>query len=421
MSVRFLTTILLAAGLAASKPISKPNTLSALAIRQGEPAKVDTSPNQRYDMAAALAALEAKAQQEVIQIKVDNLIIIDANIDNGDDGKGDRKDEESAEVARKDEEAAATQQLMLQQANQALAVEQQANAQQNEMDNVFRMTALAQKEPDKSTVLLVVQEIRITIEVDVNVDDEKKEKRKVEAAMYKQEAIVANRGKRQTETVMIYSPRTLTAIDIAATDEAEATPTDSTNATAPATKTIDAVLYNAKPTHTAIMEDPAAGMRAIWEAALEDRQSAEDRKKDVELNVEIAVEIKVQIEDDGKKGGERGGRKDDKNNKDGEDDGGKDRKDGAEDREREEKQRQDEEERQRKEEKKKEEKKKEEKKKEEKKKEEEAEKQQAEKQQANKEQEKKKEEKEEEEEKGEKEKEKKTDQEENGIKVALVQ
>jgi hypothetical protein len=153
-------------------------------------------------MAAALAALEAKAQQEVIQIKVDNLIIIDANIDNGDDGKDDRKDKESAEAAREDEEAAATQQLMLQQVNQALAVDQQANAPENEMDNVLRMTALAQKEPDKSTVLLVVQEIRITIEVNVNVDDEKEEKRKVEAAMYKQEAVVANRGKRQTETVM---------------------------------------------------------------------------------------------------------------------------------------------------------------------------------------------------------------------------
>lgn len=96
----------------------------------------------------------------------------------------------------------AAKRLMLQQVNHALAIDQQVNAATNERDNVLRAMALLQKEPDKSTVVLVVREIIISIELEVEGDNKERERKKVDARMYKQEAIVANRGKQETQTVM---------------------------------------------------------------------------------------------------------------------------------------------------------------------------------------------------------------------------
>ncbi|KAF2624887.1 hypothetical protein BU25DRAFT_128073 [Macroventuria anomochaeta] len=362
MSTKILTTILLAAGLAASKPIASPHILQDLARRQDVPAKIDTCASSGSRMISALATLESRAQEEVVQINADNFIIVNIDVNNKDnrdrnedrakDGKEDNAQDNKnadANAAREKEEDAAAQQLMLQQVNRALLADQQANAAKNEVDNVLRAMALAQKEPHKSTVLLVVQEIKISIEIEVQVDDEKKEKRKIDTSVFKQEAIVANPGQADTETVMVYDPRTLTATDVPASPEATDAANDTKPAEVPASKTVEAVLYNTRPTYTAIAEDPAAMMRAALEAALEDRQKYENRAKDVELNVEIAVEIKVEIEKDH---GQDNGRNNGRNDKDDGKNDGKNDDDRNEDRERErqekEQQKQDQDERERK-------------------------------------------------------------------------
>jgi hypothetical protein len=200
----------------ASKPVALPHALQTLAARQNAPVKVDTSPNPNPNLISYLATLGSKAQQETVQINAETLIMISIDTNKDRDSKakddlraedGDKintkdKGEENVEAARNNGEEAAAQQVMLQQVNQALAIDQQANALTNEMDNVFRMAAFAQKDPEKSTVVVMVQEIKISIEIVVQVDDEKEEKRKVDASVYKQEAMVANRGKQETETVM---------------------------------------------------------------------------------------------------------------------------------------------------------------------------------------------------------------------------
>lgn len=169
-------------------------------------------------MIAALSALESKGRDEVTQVKVDNLIVInidgndqegrgrDRNNDNGRKKNGDNNGQARAgandDAARKKEEAAVAQQLMLLQVNEALLRDQQANAAQKELDNVLRAAAVSQREQEKSTVILVVQEVKVSVEVEVQKDNERKEKQKIEAKVFKQEAIVANRGKRETQTVM---------------------------------------------------------------------------------------------------------------------------------------------------------------------------------------------------------------------------
>jgi hypothetical protein len=135
-------------------------------------------------MIAALAALESKGRDEATQIKPENLIIIDVDADN---------------AGRKKDEVAAAQQLMLLQVNEALLRDQQANAAQKELENVLRAAALAQREQKKSTVIVVVTTIEVNIELQ---DNDKNEKKKLGAEVFKQEAIVANRGRQETQTVM---------------------------------------------------------------------------------------------------------------------------------------------------------------------------------------------------------------------------
>lgn len=142
------------------------------------------------------AALESKGREEVARIKADNFINIDVDTNARDGGGGDD------EAARNKEEAAALQQLMLLQVNQALLRDQQANAAQKELDNVLRAAALAQREQEKSTVIVVVTTVEVVLDIEVQVDNDKKEKRKIATEVFKQEAVVANRGKQETQTVM---------------------------------------------------------------------------------------------------------------------------------------------------------------------------------------------------------------------------
>lgn len=131
-------------------------------------------------MIAALVALESRGRDEVAQVKAGNFIFIDVNLEVNVDGQaGTEKDDKAP---RKQD--ATAQQLMLRQVNQALLHDQQANAAQRELDNVLRVAAMEQREREKSTIIVVVTEI------------------KAEADLFKQEALVANRGKQETQTVM---------------------------------------------------------------------------------------------------------------------------------------------------------------------------------------------------------------------------
>ena len=56
------------------------------------------------------------------------------------------------------------------------------------------------------------------------------------------------------------------------------------------TKTAGIQLFGAKPTWSAVAEDPAATLGAIWQGALQDLQNADNDEQDNKLNEQIAAE-----------------------------------------------------------------------------------------------------------------------------------
>lgn len=282
----------------ACKPVVNPRTLQDLVPRQNTLPRTDICAATGSKAIADLTILGSKAVAEVAQVELENFIVI--NLDDDDKDKAQKEDAIGADVARKNEE-------VIQQVNRGLLMVQKDNAAEIELDNVLRAVALAQEEPDKSIVVLVVTEIVISVKLDLQAEKDKKENGETVTSVFKQGVVVANRGKQVTETVMgkhasrfyndsksykstVYDPRTLTvADDPKATGAAKIT--DASEALA--TKTVEAVIFNAKPTHSAVIPDPAARMRAALEATLEDRQRDENRINDVQLNVKIAIEVKV--------------------------------------------------------------------------------------------------------------------------------
>ena len=192
----------------ASKPIASSRVLQNLSSRPNVPADVNTSVNSGPRLVPTLAALESQAQEKIVQIKADNCIIViidtngrDPEDKSAEDNNAQGTSNKNSDSARGKEEDVSTQQLILRTINQALLADQEANAAGNEMDNVLRAMVLTQKEPEKSAVILIVQEVKTSVEIEVQVDDNK-ERRRVDASVFIQEAIVANRGKQETETVM---------------------------------------------------------------------------------------------------------------------------------------------------------------------------------------------------------------------------
>jgi hypothetical protein len=148
------------------------------------------------------------------------------------------------------------------------------------MQNQFR---------DKATVMLVVQEIQIAV------DDGRGNQ--VQQQIFAQSAVVANRGARETQTVMIFDQRTLIAQDVLKGNAfqnigqfngvAGAKDGKQLNAAIP-TKTQGVQLFGAKPTWDAVAEDPAANLGGIWQGAIEDLQKNDNDQQDMQLNAEIA-------------------------------------------------------------------------------------------------------------------------------------
>ncbi len=172
---------------------------------------------------------------------------------------------------------------------EVLIVDQVNNGFNNDLNNLFRKSNFQNQFRDVSTVTLVVQEIQVSI------DDGRGNQ--VQQNIFAQSAVVANRGARETQTVMIFDSRTLIAEDILR-DNAFANlgnfggiagATGALEKALP-TKTAGIQLFGAKPTWTSVVEDPAATLGAIWQGALQDLQNAENDEQDNKLNELIAAE-----------------------------------------------------------------------------------------------------------------------------------
>ena len=165
----------------AGKPVSNYRTFQDLTPRQGAPLRANAGAVPSSGMISALATLGTKGLGEVPQVRAETFVFIDV-------GDNNVRDNGRAAVRELKGDRAA-QELVLQQINQALLADQRKNAAEAELDDVLREAALAQKEPEITIVVLIVQEIKVVI-------------KDVDAKLFKQEALVANRGKRETKTVM---------------------------------------------------------------------------------------------------------------------------------------------------------------------------------------------------------------------------
>lgn len=203
----------------ACKPIASPHVLRDLGAQQDALIKSDICASPGSAMIAALAALEARAQGEPAHTLTDksSFVTISANgrdDDNREDNRAKEGEKAAADAVRKKAEDEVAKQLLLQGVNQALLSDQKDNAAANEMDNVLRAVTIAQREPEKSTVILVVQEVKVSIELEIQVDDTRKETKKLNVSVFKQEVVVANRGKQETETVLSKHAHLITCSDL---------------------------------------------------------------------------------------------------------------------------------------------------------------------------------------------------------------
>lgn len=92
--------------------------------------------------------------------------------------------------------------IIQEQVNQVLVVDQQNNRNRRDMNNLFRKSNFRNNNRDQTTVLLVVTEVQISV------DDGRGNQ--VDQRVFAQSAVVANRGQRQTNTVMSRSSIHLT-------------------------------------------------------------------------------------------------------------------------------------------------------------------------------------------------------------------
>ena len=155
------------------------------------------------------------------------------------------------------------------------------------MNNLFRKSNFQNQFRDVATVLLVVQEIQIAI------DDGRGNQ--IQQEIFAQSVVVANRGARETQTVMIFDSRKLIAQDILGNNAFQNIGQFNgiAGATGPVrndipTKTQGVQLFGAKPTWTAVAEDPAAALGGIWEQNIQDLQKNDNDANDINLNAELA-------------------------------------------------------------------------------------------------------------------------------------
>ena len=182
------------------------------------------------------------------------------------------------------------QQAVVQNVQETLVVDQVNNGFNNDLNNLFRKANFQNQFQDVSTVMLVVQEVQVSL------DDG--QGNSFQQNVFAQSALVANRGALQTQTLMVFDSRTLIAQDVLANNAFQnigqfggiAGATGALNAQLP-TKTAGFQLFGAKPTWSSIAQDPAATLGSIWQGALQDLQQSEFDQQDIQLNEAAAQQI----------------------------------------------------------------------------------------------------------------------------------
>ncbi|KAH7071662.1 hypothetical protein FB567DRAFT_538590 [Paraphoma chrysanthemicola] len=271
MSIRSLAAFALATGLVAAGPISAPqskrNNNNIFGDKGFNGAVVNGFSGDGFNFADGFNNFNQ--QQQVIQIREENLQIID----NG------------------------RQQAVVQQVNEVLIVDQVNNGFNNDLNNLFRKSNFQNQRQEESSVLLVVQEIQVAI------DDGRGNQ--FQQQVFAQSAVVANRGRDRTQTVMIFDSRTLVAADILGNNALDriafnggvAGATDGFKGQAFPTKTAGVQLFGAKPTWSSVAADPAATLGGIWQGALQDLQDNENDEADNALNEQIAAQEKAALDE----------------------------------------------------------------------------------------------------------------------------
>ncbi|KAF2827976.1 hypothetical protein CC86DRAFT_202478 [Ophiobolus disseminans] len=274
MSFKAFVTLALAAGLAVAGPISAPVSKRQSNIFGGKDfggqafngAVVNGFSGDGFNFADGFNNFNE--QQQVIQVREESLQIID-------DGR---------------------RQQVVQQVNEVLIVDQVNNGFNNDLNNVFRKSNFQNQNQDVATVMIVVQEIQIAI------DDGRGNQ--VQQNIFAQSIVVANRGARESQTVMVFDSRTLIAQDILGGDAFNqiqgfggvAGATGAFNNAFP-TKTQGVQLFDAKPTWSSIAADPAATLGGIWQQNIEDLQKNDNDEADNKLNEQIAAQEKKALEE----------------------------------------------------------------------------------------------------------------------------
>ncbi|KAF2642137.1 hypothetical protein P280DRAFT_489424 [Massarina eburnea CBS 473.64] len=216
-------------------------------------------------------------QQQVIQVQQENFQLVQSN---------------------------GVQQQVFQQVNQVLVVDNQQNGFNNQLNNLFRQANFRNGNRGVTTVMMVVTQVNVAV------DDGRGNQ--LQQQVFAQSLIVANRGQRVTQSVMIFDSRTLIAADIigaggigagiAAQGQgvgiagiggangvagASATGTAAAAAAMP-TKTRGVQLLASKPTWSSVAEDPAATQGAAWQAEIQDLQRADQDAGDNDVNNDVA-------------------------------------------------------------------------------------------------------------------------------------
>ncbi|KAL5117957.1 hypothetical protein ACEQ8H_004102 [Pleosporales sp. CAS-2024a] len=263
-----LATLALATGLAAAGPIAAPVTKRDSIFGNGfNGAVLNGFSGNGFNFGSGFNNLNQQAQ--VIQIQQENLQIVNNGF----------------------------QQQVVDQVNQVLVVDQVSNGFNQNLNNLFRKATFQNQFRDKTTVMLVVQEIQIAV-----ADPRGNQ---LQQSIFAQKAVVANRGQPVTQTVMIFDTRKLVAHDVLANNAFARIAqqlqlnvnNNNNNNTAPLpTKTQAFQLLAAKPTWSTVAPDPAATLAPIWQQSLQDLQSGANDAHDAQLNAHMAALEKQRLD-----------------------------------------------------------------------------------------------------------------------------
>ncbi|KAF2274665.1 uncharacterized protein EI97DRAFT_459945 [Westerdykella ornata] len=288
MFFKTYAALALATGFAAAKPISRPAPEKAMTPRN----VLLGNNGQAFNFIDGFNTFNN--QNQVLQIQENNLQLVNNGF----------------------------QQQVVQQARQVLVLNQQNFGFNSGFNNLFRKANFKRQFPQVSTVMLVVQEIQVSVDNGFG--------QRVDQNVFAQSVVVANRGFPATQTVMVFAQETLIAQDFFAggkfaniagfNGDLNAFDLNNNVFNIPAkgfnngkfnqgfdfnnngiaafpTATADIQLFGARPTWSSVVEDPAATLGAIWQAELDDLNKVEFNGQDNGLNGQISAEEKKALDE----------------------------------------------------------------------------------------------------------------------------